>query len=117
MGRRKTPGLIERGGIWHIDKKIRGRRLCESTGTGDLAKAEEYLSYRLEEIRQARVYGVRPTRTLLQAATLYLEESRDNRAIRREADALRIIMEHIDPHTPLEQIHDGTFDAFRKSRR
>ena len=32
MGRTRTPGLIKRGGIWHIDKQIRGRRICESTG-------------------------------------------------------------------------------------
>ena len=42
MGRRKMPGLIYRGGIWHIDKKIRGRRLCESTGEHRLEKAEDY---------------------------------------------------------------------------
>lgn len=118
MGRRKMPGLHKRGNAWHIDKQIKGfGRLCESTGTGELDKAQEYLSYRLEQIRQAQIFGVRPTRTLLQAATLYLEENRDNRAIRREADALKTVMKHIDPHTPLEKIHDGTFDSFRKARR
>ena len=63
-----------RGGVWHIDKSYRGRRLCESTGTGDLAKAQEYLTRRLEEARQASVYGVRPQRTFRQAATKYLLE-------------------------------------------
>ena len=41
MGRRKTPGLTNRGGVWHIDKKIRGHRLCESTGEHNLEEAEE----------------------------------------------------------------------------
>ena len=27
------PGLIMRAGIWHIDKRICGRRICQSTGT------------------------------------------------------------------------------------
>ena len=41
MGRRRTPGLIKLGEIWHIDKQIRGRRVCESTGTGNLEEAED----------------------------------------------------------------------------
>ncbi len=40
MGRKKIPGLINRQGTWRIDKVIRGRRVCESAGTGDLEKAE-----------------------------------------------------------------------------
>ena len=44
MGRRSTPGLVNRDGIWHIDKQIRGYgRLCESTGTGRLGEAEAIL--------------------------------------------------------------------------
>ena len=64
MGRKKTPGLVKRGGIWHIDKQVRGSRLCESTGTSDLNEAEAYLARRIEEVRQARVYGVRPVARL-----------------------------------------------------
>ena len=38
MGRRRTPGLIRRGGVWHIDKQVKGfGRLCESTGARKLA--------------------------------------------------------------------------------
>ena len=33
MGRKRVPGLIMRAGIWHIDKRIFGRRVCQSTGT------------------------------------------------------------------------------------
>ena len=32
MGRKKVPGLVKRGGVWHVDKHIGGRRVCESTG-------------------------------------------------------------------------------------
>ena len=60
MGRKRTPGLQKIGDIWHIDKNVNGRRLCESTGTSNLEEAEKYLARRLETIRQAEVYGVRP---------------------------------------------------------
>ena len=38
MGRKRVPGLILRGGIWHIDKRICGRRVCQSTGAADSRK-------------------------------------------------------------------------------
>ena len=72
---KRTPGLIKRGDTWHVDKQIGGRRLCESTGTGDQAEAERYLAHRIEEIRQAEVYGIQPKRTFRQAATKHLNES------------------------------------------
>lgn len=115
---KKTPGLYRRNGLWHIDKQIKGHgRLCESTGESHLEQAERYLATRLERIRQTSVYGIRPARTLVEAATKYLEENLTNRAIQREADALKTIMKFVDPHTPLDKIHDGSFDSFRKSRR
>jgi hypothetical protein len=89
MGRQRTPGLVNRGGIWHIDKQYRGRRLCESTGERDLAKAQEYLNRRLEEARQASVYGVRPTRSFRQAATKFLQENQHLRSLSDYALHLR----------------------------
>ena len=73
---KRTPGLVKRGETWHIDKWVRGRLLCESAGTSDRAEAERYLARKLEEMRQAEVYGVRPRRTFRQAATKHLNESR-----------------------------------------
>jgi hypothetical protein len=78
-----------------------------------LEQAERYLATRLERIRQTSVYGLRPTRTLVAGATKCL----GNRAIQREADALNAIMKCVDPQTSLDEIHDGTFDSFRKARR
>ena len=63
MGRKKMPGLVKRGNIWHINKKVNGRRISESTGSGSLEEAERYLVHRLEQIRQSSVYEVRPKRT------------------------------------------------------
>ena len=85
MGRRKAPGLTDRGGIWHIDKKIRGQRLCESTGEHSLEKAEEYLAKRIEETRKALIYGERPRRNFRQAATKYLIENQHKRSIGDDA--------------------------------
>jgi hypothetical protein len=36
---RRIPGLLLRGAVWHIDKVIYGKRICESTGTKDLTEA------------------------------------------------------------------------------
>ena len=90
MGRKKIPGLINRKGIWHLDKIVQGRRICESTGTSDLEEAERYLARRMEEIRQAEVYGVRPTRTFRQAAIKYLNEA-TKASIDRDAELLEVL--------------------------
>jgi len=72
MPKKYTPGLFKRGGIWHISKQILGCRIRESTGENNVAKAEQYLARRIEDIRQASVYGVRPKRTFTQAAIKFL---------------------------------------------
>lgn len=113
--RRSVRGLVKIGGIWHIDKQIRGRRLCESTGTGDLTEAETYLARRLEEGRQATVYGVRPRRTFRQAATKYLNETR-KRSLDRDAQDLQLVDPWIGD-LPLQQIHMGTLEPFIAARR
>ena len=95
------------------------RSICESTGTGNLREAEEYLARRIEEIRQARVYGVRPERTFRQAATKYLEdatESGELRSLDRNAQALRLVDPFIG-HLSLTQVHMGTIEPYIRSRR
>ncbi len=85
MGRKKQtaiPGLRFRGGIWHVEKTISGKRLFESTGTSDQKEARRYLIYRLEQIRQAEIYGVRPKRTFEEAAAKYLAENQHKRTIK-----------------------------------
>jgi hypothetical protein len=59
MGQKVPPGLVKRGGVWHVQKTISGKRIRESTGTSDLTEAERYLAYRMEETRKTEVYGVR----------------------------------------------------------
>jgi integrase len=111
MGCKKTPGLTKIGEIWHIDKRIIGRRLCESCRTSDLVEAEAYLTKRTEEIRKATLYGERPIRTFRMAATKYLQENMHKASIGVDAMHLR----HMDPYVGdlrLDQIHDGTLAAF-----
>lgn len=113
---KRTPGLVKRGETWHIDKWVRGRRLCESTGTSERGEAERYLARRLEELRQAQVYGIRPRRTFREAATIYLNDSTHKRGIADEAMHLK----QLDPFIgalPIEGVHMGSLQLFITARR
>ncbi len=115
MGRKRTPGLFKRGGVWHIDKQVRGRRICESTGESDLARAEQHLARRIEETRQAAVYGVRPKRTFRQAATKYLNEATK---VTLAEDAMHLkMLDGFIGDMRLDQIHMGTLQPFIEARR
>ena len=102
------------------DKPVRphqaGRRVCESTGESDLAKAEEHLTRRLEEARQASVFGVRPKRTFRAAATRYLRENEDKRSIGDQALHLRQLDRFIG-NLDLGSIHMGTLQPYIEARR
>jgi integrase len=91
MGNQKTSGLIKRGGIWHIDKQFRGIRIRESAATSDLTEAVAVLATRIEAIRKAQVYGVRPERTFRAAATKYLLENQQKRSIGDDGSHLAIL--------------------------
>ena len=117
MSRRRTPGLTKRGETWHIDKQIKGYgRIRESCGTNNLKEAERYLVHRLEEIRLAEVYGVRPTRTFEQAAIKYLEDYQYKRSIERDIIALNIVMPYIGS-LPLDRVHNDSLATFKQDRR
>ena len=116
MGRKRTAGLYKRNGVWHIDKQIRGCRICESTGEVDLAKAEEYLAKKTEEVRHAAIYGVRPKRSFRLAATKYLNENQHKRRIADDATHLKQLDSFIG-HLPIKAVHMGTLQAFIKARR
>lgn len=109
---KRATGITKKGGIWQIDKQIRGYgRLCESTGTSSLEEAERYLARRLETIRQQIIYGVRPRRLFREAATKYLKENLHKRSI--DTDAIHL--EQLDRwigDISLDQIHDGTLAGF-----
>jgi len=117
MGRKKTPGLQKRGRIWWIDKRIKGYgRVAESCGTTNLAEAEQYLTFRLNEIRNAMVYGIRPTRTFQEAAIKFLEDNQDKKLIDRYVYAFDRVIPHIG-HLRLDRIHNDTLSSYRRARR
>ena len=116
MARKRTPGLQKIGGIWHIDKRVNGHRLCESSGTSNLEEAEKYLARRLETMRQAQVYGVRPKRLFRDAAMKFLLENQHKKSIRSDAGRLKVLDAYIGD-LPLEAIHMGTLQFFIEARR
>jgi hypothetical protein len=89
MGNQRTSGLTKRGGIWHIDKQFLGARICESTGTGDIGQAQEYLAKRLIELRETKLYGARELRSFRTAATKYLQEYGHKKRIKDDALQLK----------------------------
>jgi integrase len=116
MGRKRSPGLRNRGGIWHIEKQILGHKIHESTGTSSLETADLILARRIEEIRQATVFGVRPRRTFQEAAAKFLEENLHLASIADYATHLK----QLDPYIgrlPIEKVHLGSLQSFIKDRR
>jgi integrase len=116
MARKRTPGLYLRNGIWHVDKVVLNRRICESTGTGDLEEAERYLARRCEEIRQATIYGVRPKRLFRDAATKFLNENLHKRSIADDASRLKYLDKYIG-HIPVDNVHMGALQTFIEARK
>jgi integrase len=116
MGRKRTPGLFKRYGVWHVDKQVNGQRIRESTGAVDLEEAEKYLARRVESIRQATMYGVRPKRSFKQAATKFLLENQHKASIACDAGRLKNLIPHIG-NLPLESVHMGTLQPFIAARR
>jgi len=119
---KRVPGLIRRpkagGGFeWHIDKRIKNHgRLCEGTGTDDEEEASEYLAKRLDEIRKAKVFGVRPRRIFREAATKYLQDFSHKPGISRAATALKDMDKFIGDKC-IAQIHNETFKPYIEARR
>ena len=91
-------------------------RLAESCSTDNLEEAERYLAHRINEIRQAVVYGIRPTRTFEQAAVKYLNDYQHKKSLERDVYAFKRIMPHIGDLT-LDRIHNDTLAQYRQARR
>lgn len=122
MSKRRMPGLTRKKlsdghHEWYIDKRIKGYgRLCESTGTDEIAEAEDILTKRVTEIRRAVIFGERPKRIFREAATRFLTENAHKRGIRRDADALAD-MDSFVGDLYIDEMHDGSFEAYRAARR
>lgn len=112
MGRKKSPGLKNRDGVWHIDKQILGVKIRESCHTRNLEEAEQFLAKRINEVRGVVMYGERQSRSFIEAATRYLEENMDNRSITDDASRLKSVMPFLR-EKPIHQIFDETLAPFR----
>jgi len=116
MGRKSIPGLRNRGGIWHIEKQILGRKIHESTGTSSLKEAELILARRIEELRQVIKFGDRPDRLFRVAASKFLEENLHLASIADYAMHLK----KLDPfigHLKLSKVHLGSLRIFIEARK
>ena len=116
MGKKKTPGLSKRYGIWQIDKVIHGRRLCESTGSSDLEDAERYLAKRTREITDIVLFGSRPERIWREAATKFINDNLH----RTRIDEIARHLKQLDPYIgnlPLDQVHMETLRPFINDRK
>src|SRR5437016_14283885 len=100
----------------HTDKMSIGTRIRASTATDKPAKAQEQLARRIDQIRHARIYGVRLDRTFRAAATRFLEENQHKRTIREDARLLK----WLDPvigDLALRQVHMGSLQPFIAKRK
>jgi len=116
MGRKQATGLFKRGQVWHIEKQVLGQRLRESTGTKSLHEAEQYLAKRIEEIRQATVFGVRQKRCFKAAAVRFLSENQHKASIYDDALHLKALAPYIGSLN-LEQVHIGSLQGFIKAQK
>jgi integrase len=116
MGQIKAPGLLKRGEIWHVDKQILGTRLRESTGATTLAEANRYIEHRIEQIRQAKIYGIRPKRLFRDAAIKYLRENQHKRSFSKDVSTLKKLDTFIGD-IPLDVLHRGSLEKFISIRQ
>jgi integrase len=117
MGKRNIPGLQCRGGIWQIDKRVRGYgRLCESTGESSKVAAEIYLVRRLEDIRNAVFLGIHRVPTFREGATRYLTEYAHLPSIVDAAFHLELLDKWIG-NLPMDVICDEVLTAFKVFRK
>lgn len=116
MPRKRPPGLVKKGRIWHIDKRIEGQRICKSTGAENLEEAERFLARTAEVIRQAKVYGVRPSRSFKEAADKFVQENQHKRSLKTDLNHLKQLMPWIGKLS-LQQIHLGTLQPWIRYRQ
>ncbi|QEU28866.1 tyrosine-type recombinase/integrase [Pseudomonas luteola] len=115
MARKTITGLSQRNGIWHIDKKVDGVRLYESTGVSDRQEAERYLIHRLEQLRQQKVYGIRQVRLWEEAAARFIKEFKDQPSIQLTVQYLKQLHPFIGS-IPLTHIDDEALEPFIKHK-
>lgn len=114
MGRKKSPGLVNRNGWIYIDKRINGRRICrptgEKVGKEGWQKAEMLLARISADIRNKDFFGVRPDRTFKEAVAKYMDEVQVERP-GHDLQYLKILMPYIG-HLSLSLVNNQTIKPF-----
>jgi integrase len=113
--KRKTCGLLLRNEIWHIDKVLFGKRVCESTHTRDRQEAENLLAHRVSQARRAHLYGEAREFTFREAVSKYLHDFRLKRSIARDIQALKAVDPFIG-HLLLKHVHHGSLQPYVRFR-
>jgi integrase len=111
----KPPGLTLRGAVWHIDKDLFGKRICESSGTNELKEAVLILARRIEEARASHFFGARTPHKFREAATRFLKENQHKRSLDRDARALAVLDPYIGA-LHLQRVHSGTLQIYIRDR-
>jgi integrase len=112
--RNRMPGLRQKGGLWHIEKRCRyaqGGWLRESTGVSSRIEAEQILIRRLAEIEEEARRHEAAIFTFEEAALRYLEEI----AHKSSADTIAVILDKLFPYIgnlPIAHVHDGTIRPY-----
>jgi hypothetical protein len=112
---RRSPGLLRRGRIWHIDKILYGKRICESTRSGDRIEAEALLARRVTQARRVHLFGEPCEHSFRQAAAMFLAENQHKRSIERDRRSLAMLDPFIGSLL-LQGVHHDTLAPFVRSR-
>ncbi len=116
MGRkRKVSGLVNRNGVWHIDKVIYGKRVCQSTKEKNLKRAEDFLNYLIEEKRNLKLFGIRPARKFKEAAIKYIKEN-EKSSIKNDIIHINHLLPFIG-EVDIKNIHMGVLQDFILKRQ
>jgi integrase len=112
---RRPPGLLLRGGIWHINKVIYGKRICESSGTRDRTEAEALLARRVTQARRVHLFGEQREHTFREAAAKFLAENQHKRSLARDRRALAVLDPFIGTLS-LQRVHHDTLAPYVRYR-
>jgi integrase len=97
--------------VWHIDKVLFGKRICESTHTSDLKEAEMLLAQRVSQARKVHLYGEPAEHTFREAGVKFLKANQHKKTIERDVRTLKVLDPFIGP-LPLKQVHQGTLEPY-----
>lgn len=114
-----TTGLTKRGDIWYIDKALKeapGGRLRESTGYSNRQKAEEYLIWRVDEVKKDFYFKKPIKHNFEEASEEYLRRNKAKRSYIDDEIHLKAILPFIG-HLPLHLVDKQALKDFIEVRR